>query len=136
MLAVKNERQMQRARDYQAVVELLDGLEREAIEVLAFATVVNAGLALNNAPLPAPETSLDAERLASVMTTAQKILRLERGESTANTLSASVDPAYVTTLRARLAELESRGATVDAPSLDGESASTPTVVRDDAPTEG
>lgn len=94
-----------RAAEMVALRQLAADYDRADIDLLSLAAIVRCGLALSAETLPPVETWLDATRAAEVMEKAHRILRLERGESTANTVNVSLDKNRINEIATRIAAM-------------------------------
>ena len=105
---VKNRNRLERAAKADIVHRVVDWSERENLSISALKATVTAiqrgTNALNDVPL---ETALDVLRSAEAARIWHSLMRLELGESTSNTLTASVDPDALAHRLARLRGAES-----------------------------
>ena len=105
----KNQRRLELAQRRQVVDTVTDWSSREQLPIAALDTVLRLMNAVNDgiSELPAITSALDVQRLAEAAKTVHSLMRLELGESTSNTLTASVDPDALAQRLARLRGAES-----------------------------
>ena len=105
---VRNAKRNDLAEKHQAVAQIVDWSERENLSKAALSatlTAIQRGTnALEHVEL---ETALDVLRTAEAARIWHSLMRLELGESTSNTLTASVDPDALAQRLARLRGAES-----------------------------
>jgi len=105
---VRNAKRNDLAEKHQAVAEIVDWSQRENLSKSALEatlTAIQRGTnALEHVEL---ETALDVLRTAEAARIWHSLMRLELGESTSNTLTATVDPDALAQRLARLRGAES-----------------------------
>ena len=106
---VKNQRRLELARRREVVDTVTDWSDREQLPIAALSTVLKlmASISEDLEHLEPSTSALDLQRKAEAAKTVHSLMRLELGESTSNTLTASVDPDALAARLARLRGAES-----------------------------
>ena len=105
----KNQKRLELAQRRQVIDTVTDWSTREQLPIAALSTVLKLMRSISEdlEHLEPSTSALDLQRKAEAAKTVHSLFRLEMGESTSNTLTASVDPDALAQRLARLRGAES-----------------------------